>query len=339
MSNLQMSTINDDSVLIFGPLIGATCTEILSGVFTNFKIFPPNIKRQGMDPRELNNLSKNIGLQSFMELTSLPCLVAHASNLTDILAMYKAPDILTLSHAIVNDLDHYFSNLWLQTDNSVTINRLYIFIKNDWNCGPIQIRYSNSFGNFASVILESHHVIQMNKQYEQMSRIFSESDFKSSVQFMNRLDGYGKHESLTTLGPDQYYNYPGIYRATVLLKHARANSFLPIKATFYAMVLESLLLTRGKPNIKDNVSKRTAKFIADDDSKKKEIISIIRKLYDERSDFVHGTNIDIDVIELGNRLSLVDNFIRRIIRKILSNDNLLELFNKKPQPHFENYFR
>lgn len=113
-------------------------------------------------------------------------------------------------------------------------------------------------------------------------------------------------------------------RALMLLQEARRTGVLSTRIDKYCSVLECLFAINKEH--KKNISQITAAYIGKDVSERDIIVSDMRDAYGVRSDGSHGENLkflrDNDREALSNLSKKLDDYVRRVFTKVISDDTL-----------------
>lgn len=113
-------------------------------------------------------------------------------------------------------------------------------------------------------------------------------------------------------------------RALMLLQEARRTGVLATRIDKYCSVLECLYAINK--NHKKNISQITAAYIGKEDSERETIMLDMRDAYGVRSDGSHGDNLkylkDNNHEALTNLSRKLDDYVRRVFRKVIENDLL-----------------
>lgn len=113
-------------------------------------------------------------------------------------------------------------------------------------------------------------------------------------------------------------------RALILLQEARRTGVLSSRIDKYCSVLECLYAINSAH--KKNISQITAAYIGQDSSERETIVLDMRDAYGVRSDGSHGENLkylrDNDQEALANLSRKLDDYVRRVFRKVIANDTL-----------------
>lgn len=113
-------------------------------------------------------------------------------------------------------------------------------------------------------------------------------------------------------------------RALILLQEARRTGVLSSRIDKYCSILECLYAINK--NHKMNISQITAAYIGKEDSERETIMLDMRDAYGVRSDGSHGDNLkylkDNNHEALANLSRKLDDYVRRVFRKVIENDLL-----------------
>lgn len=113
-------------------------------------------------------------------------------------------------------------------------------------------------------------------------------------------------------------------RALTKLQEARRTGVLPSKIDKYCSVLECIYAINKEH--KKNISQITAAYIGKDATERSTIESNMRDAYGIRSDGSHGDNLkylcDNDYEALANLSKKVDDYVRRVFRKVIADSTL-----------------
>lgn len=120
-------------------------------------------------------------------------------------------------------------------------------------------------------------------------------------------------------------------RAFSYLQITRESSFIPAKIAFYITILENLLAVKGDNAHK--VGERLATLICKPEEDAFKVFKDIKKAYDFRSNFVHGSSIkhaNDDHFENIKLYSLkLDDYVRRAIKKLIADYSFLNYSDNK----------
>ncbi|MGY4385644.1 hypothetical protein ACVWYN_002690 [Pedobacter sp. UYP24] len=133
-------------------------------------------------------------------------------------------------------------------------------------------------------------------------------------------------------------NINRIIRALLFLFHARSNSFLPQKISFYIAILEALF-TIQQTGVTKQITERTAFYLGGDESKIQKTYELVNKAYKVRSQYVHGQPLKNSYASIAFLLSIskdLDEILRIIFNKVLKEDS--EKF-KQQNEHLMAWFK
>lgn len=218
--------------------------------------------------------------------------------------------------------------LWLIKDNSATCDMFYARAEKShevmWN-------FRNSFNSNAQGLynttsftkdelnwlpyycnLMRHYL--MGDQLENLKAWYSQLLSQTSYEALVNHIPYGKNVSRIT-------------KAIWFIFRARTSSFLPLKISFYIIMLESLFNT-GSDIIKKSVAYRTA-FYFNDEENTYPIYKAVSSGYKVRSQFLHGLSLEkaqISIPKLQSISTELDLTVRKCIIRAMENHE--ELFAK-----------
>lgn len=149
---------------------------------------------------------------------------------------------------------------------------------------------------------------------------FSIKDIKKKIYFLpfdltgGRYDPYGRrktsvisskadfntikkiHANLIKAKIEKTLHYSKLYNATEFFRHGYEEHWTLLKTTLFFTALESLFSDSSKSEVTEKISVRTAYLLYPKDStKRKEVYTFIKRGYEIRSLFVHGSNTEAGV--------------------------------------------
>ena len=134
--------------------------------------------------------------------------------------------------------------------------------------------------------------------------------------------------NLTNMSNYISFDVPSFQRAFFYLDEARKTEFLPAKIASYISILECICAVKGENTQK--VSERIAYLIGNDVEERLEIYNDIKKIYNFRSDYVHGSQITTkNHLTLSDVSKRADEIVRRLLSKIFIEHKDLNYMNKK----------
>ena len=126
-------------------------------------------------------------------------------------------------------------------------------------------------------------------------------------------------------------------RGLLAVRTARSVDDIGLKIAFYCVCFEALLST-DKDAVAHRIAERTAILIGTA-TDKLEIYRNVKKLYDGRSKVLHGSQLkQADVNALFDRARQCDDYLRRILRRLLLEQNLRDLYTRDNTTELDNYF-
>ncbi|WP_138994016.1 HEPN domain-containing protein [Larkinella sp. C7] len=213
-------------------------------------------------------------------------------------------------------ITQFLSCLWFVKDNSCSCNTVIAFCSDErFSERDIELRYKNSAGEFSDTFFSLAELNEALEYYNYLDNLFLiNQPFKPP----NGLIENSSIEAISSLN-----SHNRIQRAYQLLGNARNSIIVSDKIANYIIILECLFSTKGGSEISHTISQNTANYIGINKSDKKEIYRLIKRVYNIRSKYVHGQQLDKKdrlpetQIQLSQKL---DEIIRKIFRKILKYD-------------------
>ena len=226
------------------------------------------------------------------------------------------------------ELSHLVNFLWFSKDNSISLLSLYFYS----HAGEYMhlkdnlFRYSSCVGEYEECDLTAEDLRLANEIYSKMIEIIT--PYKSKLPEMKEIKIGANPSRYNYLA---YNQLTRIERALNFLNIARTQDYLPMKLTMYACVIESLFST-DKQEVGHKISERAAVYLKGESNVMLENYKIFKRMYDYRSQFVHGSEFKIDtdahkiLAELSQR---IDELIRQILLKIILKDSKTFTKNQK----------
>jgi hypothetical protein len=327
------------NIFVLGPIHGATSSVLLTNVHNNYKIIPAKQVIPDYDPRYNAEFANQLGSLNMIKLRDSPCFYA-SGNTEHIFPILGCSNIKELLSQQSNLIDNYFSLLWFQFDNAVYTNELYVFTE-DGRVEGINSYFasSNSFNGFDPIELTQEHIEIINKHEEVFRKVRSLGTYHSKDKMTFSESEHVQNHSYVAPPTMEKYSFSRLIRAHVLLRQARASSMKPVKATFYSILLECLLSSDDNAEVSHKVAERASLFIGQSDEDRIEIFRQIKKFYGLRSKFVHGQNIKQKLVDFEGLAGYIDEVIRSIFNKILSDPRLVEIYGREDgDKAFDAYF-
>ncbi|MEK6479046.1 hypothetical protein WJR50_15975 [Catalinimonas sp. 4WD22] len=264
----------------------------------------------------------NIGLKACYSLDNNPFLLSKADS-SYYFNQLKVDSDIKLSEIRHEHVQFFFMCLWFIKDCSSNADTLYTYNIEENNAYP---RYRNIFISNAS-----GEYTNTKFSYEELANAYS--IFHKAASLMNKgLDAKKFIESKpvdnaqTTLGSMHYIPYNDrnrIDRALMFLSLARANSFLPLKISFYVAIFETLFTTDNS-EVTHKVSERISYYLASEFETKIDTFKLIKTAYTIRSKFVHGQHLGSKFKtreKLINISKEIDQLTRILLLKIIKTDS------------------
>lgn len=124
---------------------------------------------------------------------------------------------------------------------------------------------------------------------------------------------------------------PRITRALYFLMLARSLSDPGLRIALYCSLLESLFST-DSAEITHKISHRIAIFLGTTVEERRAVFGMVKKAYTVRSKVIHGDVLGKDSVrDIHSTAVETDDFVRRILRKIVRSEALSEVFAAKKE--------
>ncbi|MEK4630516.1 hypothetical protein MKZ17_20250 [Solibacillus sp. FSL R7-0682] len=279
---------------------------------THTVTFPKNIKLRKTAPDILNRhkevLYKNMGISLANEVFNTYLVYSYTEDIG------KFEDFLT----------PYKQVLWLIKDNAVDYTLLFGFNGNwsNWCFTFNSTKVSNSDGTYRSSKFSSEELKRAALLVEELqkNKLFIE---------VSTLETYSNTPNQIIFSHDKTLEYEKLSRLQVAWRFihlARTQTFLNSKISFYIMALESIF-SDSTQYIKEKLSMRTSKFIAENQDDFEFINKTIKKAYNIRSVYLHGSSKITDNLTLLSKD--IDSILRRVINRILEEFENFSHLNKR----------
>ncbi|AXO97171.1 HEPN domain-containing protein [Bacillus anthracis] len=211
-------------------------------------------------------------------------------------------------------LQLFLLSLWFVKDNSVNCESLYLYesqkrlvFKNRRN-----VWFSDSKGHYKE-------------------SVFSQEELQTALIWKSKLLKYfildeeitpEVHDAGTVTYRNKgvktpYSNMDRFARALRFITVGRKESFLPMKISAYVGALEALFST-SNGEVSHQVAERTTKILGGDIEEKLVNYNLIKKVYDIRSQYVHGSEInDKTLRKIPELTKELDELIRNVMRILI----------------------
>ncbi|MFC5271590.1 hypothetical protein [Adhaeribacter terreus] len=165
---------------------------------------------------------------------------------------------------------------------------------------------------------------------------FTKEEIDNFIGFHDKIESYLYGKSSGSVYFMLNKNFSRIGRALLFVKQAREARNLAYKISNYCSAFETLFST-DSAELSHKLSERVAFFMANEFNKI-ETFKTIKKAYSVRSKLTHGDCLEQKQIDLLGELSTsIDNILRSIFNKILTNESLKETFDS-PKNKIDSYF-
>lgn len=211
-------------------------------------------------------------------------------------------------------------SLWFIKDNSVI--PYFTTISSDEKILPQILRtgdyYTCSDGSIKDVFFTYDEI----KEAENWAQVLITHNIKISGEREIEPD------NIVNISLFPYSETTSISRAFLYLDIARKETFIPAKIASYITILEILCAVNGENTYK--VSERVAALLGRDSNEKMDLFCSVKKAYDFRSKFVHGSHINFQDISKVSEISTgLDEIVRKVLKKIIKDYLNLNYSNKK----------
>ncbi|MBD0381301.1 HEPN domain-containing protein [Paenibacillus sedimenti] len=231
----------------------------------------------------------------------------------------------SIAHDALENIKLFTLGLWLIKDNSVDIAEVDIY------CYDGDFKYSINRHDMRVVTDASG--IQEDVE-------FSDDEIEQAINYADKIKSFKGVDFNDTNYNEIHYNELSRFdRALGFIKHARAETLLPLKIAFYVQFLESIITASKSTELTHRIGERLARLLGKDFEERKEIYSQIKRAYAVRSSFVHGQQLDRSyrtkevVLDISLKL---DNYIRQVMIIMLTEH--AEKLSLKDE-EYENWFQ
>lgn len=214
---------------------------------------------------------------------------------------------LTVVNNYLMLLQTFFTALWLVKDNSVNTETGFAY-------------QESPLGVFVSANSRRVHFTSCLNRTE--SIVLTETEFSSARTLVDRFTFEGHPVTLETWEP--FKERPGaippdrksnrVERAWHELQSLRSTSFINARIAGYCTILETFLSTDGS-EISHKIAERTARLLGKDLDSRLTIYQTVKKAYNVRSKYVHGStspkHVDVETVSQD-----LDTIVRGIMRKV-----------------------
>lgn len=215
---------------------------------------------------------------------------------------------------------YFINSLWFIKDNAVM--SYFTTMSNSESMAP-QIIKTNNYNSCSD-----GEIKEVFFTYEELK----EAAYWNEVLLKNAIKISGEREyvsdKIQNNGLNPYSETTSLGRAFLYLNNTRRESFLPAKIAGYISILEVLCAVSGENTYK--VSERVATLIGGTLEEKLSNFDSVKKAYDFRSKYVHGSHINFtDVAKIKEVSMNLDEIVRNVLKKIVKDFPYLNYSNKK----------
>jgi hypothetical protein len=329
-------------LVVFGAIDNCKCNEVVYDVMSKFTILPAG-KRAMDDPRYEDGFANLFGTMTMSGLQNSVCFMATIEDTVAMKATHSE-SVMDFTKKVSQYVNNYLNSFWIQFDNSFSVQTCYTIYQNKaYFSKALEIvsdckgeSTSNDIDKAAITIANNHHGVVCMWDEPQDWTFYTKEDETSLLA--TAINGI-----FTPKTAHLEHNYPRLSRAFLLLTQARRSSYIPIKITFCVITLECLFSTDDSSEVNHKVSERVAFFTGESKDERIAIFSKLKKVYDIRSKFVHGQNIKagkkpMKTDDMGEYSLFLDDLLRRIFRKIVTDSNTASMF-QGPDDSANEYFK
>jgi hypothetical protein len=243
-------------------------------------------------------------------------------------------DVSILLETPTKNLDEFTNYLWFAKDNSIHVAAIYCFLDSGFCVGRLGgFIGSNSRGEYEAVLIT-------RSDLELATKIFNKVlEIEGTTKEVSIARNLGNKNIAMVVNSDFHYidynKNNRILRALTFLHLARGASFLPLKISFYAALLECLFTT-DTIELSHKISERASHYMGGTPQEKLDNYKHIKAAYNTRSGFLHGQKISNSDRKVLAEISFnIDNIIRTILSDVIFKDS--ETFKKENTPLEEYY--
>ncbi|WKT76936.1 hypothetical protein [Lysinibacillus fusiformis] len=215
---------------------------------------------------------------------------------------------------------YFINSLWFIKDNAVMS---YFTTMSSSESIPPQIIKT---GNYNSC--SDGEIKEVFFTYEELK----EAAYWNEVLLKNAIRISGEREyasdKIQNNGLTPFSETTSLGRAFLYLNNTRREAFLPAKIAGYISILEVLCAVSGENTYK--VSERVATLLGGTLNEKLSNFDSVKKAYDFRSKYVHGSHINFtDVTKIKEVSMDLDEIVRNVLKQIVKEYPHLNYSNKK----------
>ncbi|GAB2780627.1 hypothetical protein GCM10027275_25240 [Rhabdobacter roseus] len=271
------------------------------------------------------SIIQQIGGIDLISMAQNPILTVEY-NYDELCTYFEIIDPNKLCLKINEAIAAYINLLWLIKDNSVCSTQCWLNVDGKISRNSRRDFFSNCNGTYCDVAFSLAELNKVVASHKRLTEFISKKDYGNNI---NLDDPILRSPSINPSDLNfAKYIYNRVERAFKFLHLARSHSFLPMKISFYIVILECLFTTENH-EITHKVSERATIYLGGDKNVKLNNFKRIKEAYDIRSKYMHGQALkkNIDYNELCRISKSTDDIVRKILNKVLFEDG--EIFMKK----------
>lgn len=218
----------------------------------------------------------------------------------------------------------FYDSLWTLRDNCVNSETVFLIEREGARPERVSVNgMAHRYDRFDSKIIEeyfSRKEIQLTRDmFSARIRALEESRITPEIEL-------------------EYAKKSGrIGRAFKFLFAARTASSMMLKVAYQCSFLEAMFCT-DSGEVSHKMAERVAIFLGETLEERDDIYRFLKKSYGIRSRVIHGSAVSGDVEGLVGTCVALDETVRKIMNRVLSNTNEWNLFMKVDREAFDQHF-
>ncbi len=311
---------------IIAPVNGIILDEPIADiVFKGMTLYPKG-GFYGLDVSKNPLLQSELGNQALRDL-SQHTLCYYKGTLGYFLEKFGDDETYKLFNTIYDTIGEIFEMMWVIDDSCAAIENCYFIFQSEVTSYYSFQREYYADGQLGLKKIDEGSIIKSQKTISNFNAWFPVD--KSALKYdYSKTKFFGNTAVMTPSYSTQKYTHNRIFRAMLTLRSARKEAFLPIRISYYVMVLECLFNT-GKDEITHKISERTAQYLGGSISNKQDIFKKVKEAYNIRSKFVHGQTLsksEHTYEKLVKTSEIIDSFLREILKRVFRDKKRFDFF-------------
>lgn len=181
----------------------------------------------------------------------------------------------------------------------------------------------------------------LNHKGKKEDVVFSSEDFKKALKLKEYLYDELSSDSISDADSmhENIYKAKRLERTFYILQSARSFDHLPLRISNFVTILETLLSTSSS-EVTHKLRERAAWLLGNNFEQRIEIYKLIGDIYSVRSNYVHGNSMPKKFntnASLGGLSGKLEDLVRRLILKILTDENIYEKYKRNNDEEIENW--